>query len=120
MEDLSKKPRRANGTQKGKRGELELAALLREWGFDARRGQQFSGASGDADVVSSIPWLHIEVKRQEALNLRAALEQAAKDAAGAQGCPRTPVVLHRSNRTAWLATMALTDLLALLTLLPSE
>ena len=28
---------------KGKRGELELAHVLQEHGFDARRGQQFAG-----------------------------------------------------------------------------
>lgn len=110
--------KRTNGKQKGKRGELEIAAILREWGYSARRGVQYSGASGDADVVASIPWLHIEVKRQEALNLRAALEQAARDAKGVLGCPRTPVVFHRSNRTDWLATLSLEALLALLSLLP--
>ena len=37
--------------EKGKRGERELAGLLREYGYDCRRGQQYCGASGDADVV---------------------------------------------------------------------
>ena len=40
-----------NSRQKGKGGELELAKLLRAYGYNARRGQQYSGISGDADVV---------------------------------------------------------------------
>lgn len=34
-----------NSRNKGKRGEREFAALLREHGFDARRGQQFAGGA---------------------------------------------------------------------------
>lgn len=48
-----------NSREKGKRGELELAKLLRDCGFDTRRGQQYSGANGDADVVG-LPGIHIE------------------------------------------------------------
>ena len=32
-----------NSRQKGKRGELELAKVLREHGYETRRGQQYSG-----------------------------------------------------------------------------
>lgn len=35
-----------NSRQKGARGERELAKKLREYGFDSRRGQQYSGANG--------------------------------------------------------------------------
>ena len=41
-----------NSKHKGKRGELEVAAILREHGYDARRGQQYSGASGDSYFFS--------------------------------------------------------------------
>tara|TARA_Y100000310_G_scaffold321537_1_gene379279 strand:+ start:434 stop:664 length:231 start_codon:yes stop_codon:yes gene_type:complete len=34
-----------NSRQKGKRGELEVVHLLKEYGFEARRGQQFKGTS---------------------------------------------------------------------------
>ena len=37
--------------EKGKRGELELAKIFREYGYDARRGQQYCGAAGNADVI---------------------------------------------------------------------
>ena len=43
---------------KGKRGERELAGKLREYGYDCRRGQQYAGANGDADVVG-LPGIHI-------------------------------------------------------------
>ena len=68
-----------NGKQKGKRGELELAEILRGYGYDARRGQQYCGASGDADVIG-LPGIHIECKRVEALNIEKAMEQARHDA----------------------------------------
>ena len=47
--------------EKGKRGERELAGRLRDHGYDCRRGQQFCGASGDADVTG-LPGIHIECK----------------------------------------------------------
>lgn len=41
-----------NGRRKGAVGERELANLLKnEYGFECRRGQQFCGSNGDADVV---------------------------------------------------------------------
>ena len=97
-----------NSRDKGKRGELELAAYLREHGFEARRGQQFSGAAGDADVVHSIRGVHIECKRVERLDLDGAVAQATRDAGATS---KIPVVMHRKNRTPWLATLPLADLL---------
>ena len=57
--------------EKGKRGERELAGKLRDHGYDCRRGQQFCGISGDADVIG-LPGIHIECKRVERLNLQEA------------------------------------------------
>ena len=54
-----------NSKKKGKKGELELARKLREFGYDCRRGQQYSGIGGD-DVVG-LPHIHIECKRQEGM-----------------------------------------------------
>ena len=56
-----------NSKQKGKRGELELAKKLQEYGFEARRGQQYSGIGGD-DVVG-LEGVHIECKRVEPLGV---------------------------------------------------
>ena len=92
-----------NSRSKGKRGELELAAILREYGFDARRGQQYCGAAGDADVVG-LPGVHIECKRVERLNIDAAMEQAVRDARPGE----MPVVMHRRSRKPWLVTQLLT------------
>lgn len=57
-----------NSRRKGKGGELELAKKLREYGYDCRRGQQYCGANGDADVVG-IPGVHIECKRTNRINV---------------------------------------------------
>lgn len=57
-----------NSRRKGASGERELAKKLREYGYEARRGQQYCGSNGDADVVG-IPGIHIECKRVEALNI---------------------------------------------------
>lgn len=90
--------------QKGKRGELELSRILKRFGFNARRGQQYCGANGDADVVG-VPGYHLEVKRVEKLNIDNAMQQAITDALESE----IPVVVHRKNRKPWLVTMRLED-----------
>ena len=93
-----------NSRSKGKRGELEAAKLLKDFGYDARRGQQFSGANGDPDIVG-LPGIHIEVKRVEKLNIEKAVEQSCLDAKLGE----LPIVLHRKNRQPWLVTMTFLD-----------
>lgn len=93
-----------NSRDKGCKGERELAKILRDYGYTARRGQQYSGVNGDADVVG-IPGLHIECKRVEKLNIHDAMQQAVRDAREGE----IPVVMHRKNRTEWLATVRLSD-----------
>lgn len=88
--------------EKGKRGERELARILREAGYDARRGQQYCGAAGDADVVG-LPGIHLEVKRVERFNLYDALSQAKGDARGDE----MPVVVHRRNDCEWVVVQPL-------------
>lgn len=97
-----------NSRRKGKEGELELARILRDYGYDARRGQQYSGATGDADVIG-LPGIHIEVKRVEALNLSQAMEQSIRDARAGE----RPVVIHRKNNEKWKVTMSLMDFIEL-------
>ena len=82
-----------NSRNKGKRGELELANLLKEHGFDARRGQQYSGANGDADV-EGMPGIHIECKRVERLNIEDAMAQSRRDAR----TDEIPVVMQTFGR----------------------
>lgn len=94
-----------NGKQKGKRGELELASKLREYGYKVRRSVQYNGkaADGQADLVG-LPHIHIECKRTEALRLYDAVDQAKRDATG-----EIPVVFHRKNNCEWLAILPLDE-----------
>jgi hypothetical protein len=102
--------KRINSKRKGKRGELDWRNVLRRHGWtDARRGQQFCGANGDADVVG-VPGIHFEVKRAERLDLARAMDQATADA---KDCD-LPVVAHKRNNAPWLVTMQADDFLALL------
>lgn len=98
-----------NGNRKGKAGERELAGKLRGRGIAARRGQQFCGSNGDADVVHDMPGIHFEVKRVEKLNVLKAWLQAKTDCGFS-----TPVVAHRCNRGPWLVTLSLDDFLTLM------
>lgn len=93
-----------NSKQKGARGERELATVLKAYGYDCRRGQQYCGANGDADVVG-LPGIHIECKRVEKLNLYDAMAQSKADARENE----MPVVMHRKNNCDWLVTMSLED-----------
>ncbi len=88
---------------KGKRFELMVAGLFRSIGYDARRGQQYCGANGDADVVGA-PGIHIECKAVEKLNLYDAMAQAKHDAKG-----ELPVVIHKKNNCKVLVTMEFDD-----------
>ena len=91
-----------NSNQKGKRGEREFASLCRKHGYEARRGQQYSGLGGD-DVVG-LPRIHIEVKRVERLQLYDAMSQSVADAK-----EKIPIVAHRKNNCEWLITMRAED-----------
>lgn len=93
-----------NSRQKGARGERELSCVLGEYGYKCRRGQQYCGANGDADVVG-LKGIHIECKRVERLNIEDAMAQAAVDARGED----LPCVFHRKNNQPWLVTMQLDD-----------
>ena len=95
-----------NSRAKGASGERELAKYLTDHGYPCRRGQQYSGANGDADVVG-LPGYHIECKRVERLNLDQAMEQSVRDARERE----IPVVIHRRNRGTWLVTMKIEDFL---------
>lgn len=97
-----------NSRNKGAAGERELAAKLREYGYECRRGQQYCGANGDADVVG-LPGVHIECKRVEKLNLHDAMKQSETDAKENE----IPTVFHRKNRQDWLVTMRIEDFIKL-------
>ena len=89
--------------EKGKRGEREIASILREYGYDARRGVQYKGGQDSPDVIG-LPGTHIEVKRTERLNLYDALSQSKADAGDDM-----PIVIHRKNNSEWVVIQPLSD-----------
>lgn len=91
--------------RKGADGERELAAVLRDYGFDITRGGSLS--FGEVPDLSGLPGVHIEVKRVERLNIMEAMEQAVRDSEDFQD--GAPAVFHRRNRCPWLVTMRLDD-----------
>ena len=111
-----------NSREKGRRGEVELAHYLQGFGYDARRGQQFSGANGDADVVG-LPGIHIECKRAEKTAINDWLLQAIRDAgveSVLQDRDILPVVFHRQNKDGkkavkgeWVVIMLAKDFIEL-------
>ena len=88
---------------KGAAGELEVAKIFQTSGWpDARR----SGVAGQAggDLMNCEPYV-VEVKRRESQNIAAALRQVEAV---------TPddlysLVVHRTSRQPWLATLRLAD-----------
>lgn len=97
--------------EKGARGERELAKILKTYGYDCRRSQQYCGTNGDGDVVG-LPGIHIECKRTERININAAMDQASSNASGND---LVPAVFHRKNGRGWLVTMHLEDWIMLYT-----
>lgn len=89
---------------KGADAERELAGILRDWyGYNVKRGKVFYHES---DLVG-LEGIHPEVKRQERLNLYAAMQQAIEEAK--IRCDGLPTVFHRRDRGEWLVTMRLSD-----------
>lgn len=97
-----------NSRNKGAKGERELARVLKQYGYDCRRGQQYCGANGDADVVG-LPGIHIECKRVERLNIQDAVDQAKRDKRAGE----IPAVFHRKNNCDWLVTLPIDDFMTI-------
>ena len=95
--------------EKGKRGELEARDLLRKFGFEARRGQQYAGGGDSPDVVHDMEGFHVEVKRVESGNPYLWLEQANRDKKDGEQA----IVLHKRNRKQWIVVMDAEEFLAL-------
>lgn len=100
-----------NSRDKGKRAEREIVQLYKDLGFEARRTAPLQAAGfADAADVSGIAGLHIEVKRQESLNIWKALEQAERDAPDGV----MPTVHFRRNRSGWYVALRMEDFVALI------
>lgn len=91
-----------NSGNKGAAGEREVAGILRGYGYKARRGQQYSGANGDADVVG-LPGIHIEVKRREKLNIYDAIDQSKETESqkNCQQCSTERTTVNGLLRCLW-------------------
>lgn len=93
-----------NSKSKGKRGELELAELLRHAGHaNARRSAQYCGNTGDAPDIIGVDGLHIECKRAEQVRDEVFLQQAERDARKGE----LPVVMYRRNGEKWKVNLRL-------------
>jgi len=101
---------KANGNQKGKRGEREVANLLTANGFPARRGQQFSGSPDSPDVVCEIFGdCNIEAKYRETFSINdvyTTIDKARED-----DPDRFPQVWYRKNGKKWIVIMEAEDFL---------
>lgn len=93
-----------NSRAKGARYERHVASIFRSEGYEARRGQQFSGIHGDADVIGP-PGIHIECKAVERLNLYDAIAQSKRDARKGE----IPIVIHKKNNCADLVSMEFSE-----------
>ena len=89
--------------------ERELAAVLREYGYDMERGGSMS--FGEVPDLVGLPGVHIECKRVERLNVPEAMQQAVTDSQRFKD--GMPALFHRRNRQPWLVTIRLEDFMQL-------
>jgi hypothetical protein len=103
----------ASDRTKGAVAERQIVAILRAAGWThAQRTSNGRDQVGRGDILAGPPGTHIEIKRQERLNVPKALRQAIDDAHELD----IPIVIHRPSRHDWMATLPLDDLLDLLAL----
>ncbi len=102
----------ATERRKGAEFEREVVRTLRA------RGWTFAGRSSDGrnqsargDIINGPAGCHLELKRQERLNVPKAFDQVMADADGA-----IPILIHRPSRHEVMATLPLDELLPLLQL----
>lgn len=91
--------------RKGADGERELAALLRQYGYEIQRGGSLS--FGEQPDLSGLPGVHIECKRAETLRLSEWMAQAEQDAQRFGGA--APALFFRRSREGWRVVMNLPD-----------
>ena len=92
--------------EKGKRGEREVASLLRDHGYPGRRTSQYAGVTGDSSDVVGLDGFHLEVKRQERTTIHEWFAQSKRDAGD-----DIPTVVHRRSGDEWLITLPFEDFL---------
>lgn len=94
-----------NSKQKGARFERTLAKMFREQGYEARRTQQYCGATEESSDVVGLPYIHVEAKhyKKQAFDYEW-MEQAKRDAKN-----NIPAVFHKTDNHEVLVTMTLDD-----------
>lgn len=95
--------------RKGADGERELAAVLREYGYEIKRVGSMS--FGEVPDLVGLPGVHIEVKRCEQVRLSEWMQQAERDSQHFKD--GLPAVFHRRSREGWRVTMNLADFMRL-------
>jgi hypothetical protein len=98
---------------KGARGELEVAALVRAAGWPNATRNFASGARGNGDIAHGPALTVIESKFTDHFELRACWAQVTRDAERA-GVGYLPLLAHRWNGGTWLGITELDELLALI------
>lgn len=112
----------AKANQKGKKGELEFAKVLKNYfphykeKIGRTAGQETYKFSFNGDVhcfndsvLSEIAW---EVKRREREQIREWLEKIVDDCGPTSS--QTPVVVSRKNNTDWIVSLQVSDFLKIL------
>lgn len=93
---------------KGARFERQVAAMFREYGYDASRSAQHEGKTGQSHDIKGTPFLSVECKHQEKMHLYDWYEQSVTDAE-AEGKGNVPVVIHKQNNKPILVTIGFDD-----------
>lgn len=102
--------------QKGKRGELEVVAILKDAGLDCWRTPNSGGLAIPGDICG-IPGYSFEVKRAERLDVPRWLAQAHAAASGGS----VPVLVFRRDARGvdpcgdWHAVVPMSDFASMLT-----
>lgn len=97
-----------NSKAKGSRFERQCAAMFKEWGYPAFRTAQFCGKTGECADVEGVPYIHIECKHAERMELYKWMAQAIRDSK-ANKEQKPPVVIHKANNKPVLVTMLWED-----------
>ena len=95
--------------RKGAGRQRQLAAVLREYGYEIKRGGSMS--FGEVPDLVGLPGVHIEVKRCEQVRLSEWMQQAERDSQHFKD--GLPAVFHRRSREGWRVTMNLADFMRL-------
>jgi hypothetical protein len=98
--------------RKGAEFEREVVRILRACGWTfAGRSSDGRNQKARGDIINGPAGCHLELKRQERLNVPKAFDQATADAGDA-----IPILVHRPSRHEIMATLPLDELLPLLQL----